>query len=242
MRYQALALRNFKETFRNPLSLGLGAAMPCAFLWLFSALGKRAPLPIFEPQALTPALTVFSFGFLIMFVAVLVSKDRASGFFQRMLATPLNRADYTAAYLLPFLPVGALQIAACYGAGAALGSPAGLTGMAASLLSLMPALTLCIGLGLALGSLGTENQVAGFGSAGISAIGILSGAWFDLEAAGGVFAAAAGILPFSRAVNATRALYAGAAPRLADMLVIYAYALLALAAGALCMTRRARRN
>lgn len=241
MRYRALASRNFKETFRNPLSLGLGAAMPCAFLWLFSALGKRAPLPVFQPQALTPALTVFSFSFLIMFAAVLVSKDRASGFFQRMLATPLKSADYAAAYLLPFLPVSALQIAACYGVGAALGSPAGLADMAASLLALMPALMLCIGLGLTLGSLGTENQVAGFGSAGISAIGILSGAWFDLEAAGGAFAAAARILPFSRAVNAARALYAGASPRLSDMLVIYAYALPALAAGALCMTRRARR-
>ncbi len=242
MIWMTLASRNFRETWRNPLSLGLGAAMPCAFIAIFAELGKRAPLEVFTLKSLTPSMAVFSFSFIIMFSAVLVSKDRASGLFRRLLATPLGRGDFIVAYALPFLPFALLQALSCYALGAALGSGGSPAGAAAGALALAPVALACAGLGIALGCLCTENQIAGVGSAAISAIGLLGGAWFDLESAGGAFAGVGLALPFYRASRAARALYLGAAPAAADLAVAWAWATGALALASASMGLRTRRT
>jgi len=241
MRWLSLAERNLKETWRDPLSLGLGIAMPCALIGLFASLGKTAPVPVFRPEALTPAIAVFSFAFLIMFPAMLLAKDRSSGLFNRLRATPLEASDFLVAYCLPYLPFALLQAAACYALGGFLGAPLG-PGALASLLVLVPAAASCIGLGLVLGALCSENQIAGIGSAAISAIGFFGGGWFDLEAAGGFFAGVGRYFPFARAVSGARSLFAGLplADALADIVIAWAFAGAALAAGLACLRSRAR--
>lgn len=232
MRWASFATRNFKETWRDPLSLGLGIAMPCALVALFASIGRTAPVPVFRPEALTPAMAVFSFSFLIMFAAMLVAKDRSGGLFDRLRATPLEPSDFAFAYALPFLPFAALQALACYGLGAALGAPLGL-GALASLLVLLPMAASCIGLGLVLGALCSENQIAGLGSALINVIGFFGGGWFDLDAAGGFFSAVGRGFPFARAVVGARALFAGGpiSAALPEIAISWAFALLALGAG-----------
>ncbi len=241
MRWISLATRNMKETWRDPLSLGLGAAMPCAMIGLFASLGRSAPVPVFRPAALVPAMAVFSFAFLIMFSSMLLAKDRSSGLFERLRATPLRPADFAAAYVLPYLPFALLQVAACYATGALLGARPG-AGAAASLLALVPMAAGSTGIGLVLGALCTENQIAGLGSALVSAIGFFGGGWFDLGAAGGFFAAVGRFFPYARGVDASRTLYAGG--RIVDALpgigIAWAFAILALGAGITCIRSRAR--
>jgi len=241
MRWTSLAARNFKETWRDPLSLGLGTAMPCVLIALFASLGRTAPVPAFKAASLTPAIAVFSFAFIIMFSAMLLSKDRSSGLFDRLRATPLRPADFAAAYALPFLPFALLQAIACYAVGAGFGATVG-AGALASLVVLLPIAAACVGLGLALGALCSENQIAGLGSALISAIGFFSGGWFDLKEAGGVFAAIGRLFPFARAVDGTRALFAGRPliDALPDIGISWAFAAAALGAGLLCLRARAR--
>jgi ABC-2 type transport system permease protein len=241
MKWLSLASRNLKETYRDPLSLGLGIAMPCTLLVLFVSIGRRAPLWIFTPAGLAPAMAVFSFSMLIMFQAMLLAKDRSSGLFGRLRATPLEALDFALAYSLPYLPFALLQAAACLIVGVALGAPVG-AWLALSLAVFVPTAFLCLGLGLVLGSLCSENQIAGLGSALVTALGVFSGAWFDVHMAGGIFETVGRILPFARAVDGARALARGAslASLAGDLANLWAFALLALSVGVLCLHTRTR--
>ncbi|MDY6827572.1 MAG: ABC transporter permease [Bacillota bacterium] len=79
-----------------------------------------------------------------------------------------------------------------------------------SLAILTPVAVICIGIGMVLGSLFTENQVAAAGSIIIVVISLFSGAWMNLEMVGGVFEKVGYILPFAHAVDAARAVINGA--------------------------------
>jgi ABC-2 type transport system permease protein len=241
MKWMNLAGRNLKETWRDPLSLGLGVAMPCVLIALFASLGKNAPVAAFQPASLAPSLAVFSFAFLIMFSAMLLSKDRSSGLFGRLRATPLAYGDFVLAYCLPYLPFGLLQALACHLAGIALGAPLG-PGTAATFIILVPMAASCTGIGLVLGALCTENQIAGLGSALVSAIGFLGGSWFDLGSAGGFFAFMGRYFPFARAVEGSRLLFSGApiAEAMPDIAIAWGFAALCLAAAAACIRTRTK--
>jgi len=208
MRFLVFADRNFKEIFRDPLSIGLGVIMPAVFLVLFISIGKNAPLEIFTAHALTPGVIVFSFTFLTMFSAILLSKDRQSAFLTRLLTTPLRPIDFILAYSIPFLPVALLQIAVCSIIGLLFGMTLHWSALLA-LVVLIPMSVTCVGLGMVIGSLCTENQVAGIGSVVIVAGSLFSGAWMDLNMVGGVLKMMGNILPFAHAVDATRAILKG---------------------------------
>lgn len=243
MRWISLAERNLKETLRDPLSLGLGAAMPCALLAVFASLGRNAPVPVFRLEALAPAMAVFSFSFLIMFSAMLVAKDRSSGLFGRLRATPLAPLDFLLAYSLVYLAFSLVQVLACYLFAGALGARLG-AGALASLLVLAPTAAACVGLGLVLGSLCAENQISGLGSALVTAIGFFGGGWFDLEQAGGFFAAMGRYFPFARAVHGARALFMGGSLADAgyDLAVTGSFAVLSLAVGLACLRSKTSRK
>ena len=114
MRFLCLARRNFKELYRDPVSIILGLLMPVGLLVLFVIIEKNAPIEIFTPDMLTPAITIFSFAFLIMFSAVLLSKDRQSAFLIRLLTTPLKPIDFILGYFIPFLPFAFFYILLCF--------------------------------------------------------------------------------------------------------------------------------
>jgi ABC-2 type transport system permease protein len=78
-----------------------------------------------------------------------------------------------------------------------------------SFVILIPAAIFAISLGMIIGSLMNENQVAGFGSAFITITQLFSGAWMDLKMVGGIFEKVGMILPFSHSIDAVRAIMAG---------------------------------
>jgi ABC-2 type transport system permease protein len=208
MRFFALADRNLKEIYRDPLSIGLGVIMPVVFLMLFISIGRNAPIEAFTPNALTPGIIVFSFAFLTMFSAILLSKDRQSEFLTRLLTTPLRPIDFILAYSIPFIPIAFLQIAVCFTVGILFGITLNFN-VLVSLVVLIPMAFACIGIGMVIGSLCTENQVAGIGSMVIVVASLFGGAWMDLKMVGGVFNAVGYILPFAHAIDATRAILKG---------------------------------
>lgn len=206
MRFLSLANRNMKEIYRDPVSISLGLAMPVGLLMLFILIGKNAPVEIFKAKSLTPGVIVFSFAFLMMFSATLLSKDRQSAFLARLLASPLKSTDFILAYSLPFLPIAILQIVVCFIVGIIFGVPLNL-GLLYSLVVFIPIALVFICLGMVLGSLLTENQIAGAGSIIIVATSLLGGAWMDLKMVGGTFESIAYALPFAHAIDAARSIF-----------------------------------
>lgn len=204
MRFSGLASRNMKETYREPVSMALGVALPATFLILFTSMGKNAPLEIFTVQILTPGIIVFSFSFLMMFSAMLLSKDRQSAFLTRLLASPLKPVDFILAYSLPFLPIAFMQIIVCYVVAIVMGIHLTLLIFVLSLLIFLPIAIAFIGLGMILGSLLTENQIAGVGSLIIIIASLFGGAWMDLNLVGGLFNEIGYLLPFAHAIDAAR--------------------------------------
>lgn len=209
MRFTALAIRNFKEAFRDPLSMGFEVGIPPVFMVIFWLLGENIGGEIFTATMLLPAVAVFGFVFLMMISGVVLARDRQSALLSRLLATPLRSSDFILAYILPYVLIAILQIAVCFAVGVLLGLKVyGNIGLV--LLILLLVAICCIGLGMTLGSLFTENQVLSVGSAIIVLASLFGGLWMDLEAIGGIFQRIGYALPFARAVDAARDVLMGA--------------------------------
>jgi len=208
MRFAELAVRNFKEMWRDPMSMGLEIGIPAGFLVIFWTLGQSlGDESFFSPTMLVPGIAVFGFAFLLMFSAVVLSRDRESALLSRLLTTPLKPRDFILSYSLPYIPVVILQMALCFGIGALLGLEIlGNAGLAFLILLVMG--ICCVELGMILGLLFTANQVSGVGSAIITLVALLGGIWIDLGTIGGVFYRVGNALPFAHAVNGARAVMA----------------------------------
>ena len=59
MKFLELAKRNLKETFLDPLSLGLTIALPIGLFFILQTLGKIEDL--FKPTMLAPGIVLFGF-------------------------------------------------------------------------------------------------------------------------------------------------------------------------------------
>jgi len=207
MKFLSLTNRNWKEIFRDPLSIVLGLAMPVFMLFLFASLNKRMPLENFAPQNLTPGIVIFGFTFIIMFASILISKDKQTSFLIRLFTTPLKPSDYILSYMLPFIPLAFLQICVCFIIGILLGATFVHFLLCTVFLCLI-AIT-CINIGIILGSLFSVNQVSGLGSLLITGIGLFSGIWMDINMVGGVIEKIGYALPFAHGVDVTKGILAG---------------------------------
>ena len=204
MRFAELAIRNFKEMWRDPISMGLEIGIPTGFLVIFWALGRSTGDESFlTPTMLVPGIAVFGFTFLAMFSAVVLAHDRESALLSRLLTAPLKPRDFILSYSLPYIPLVILQIALCFGIGALLGlEMPGNAGLAFLVLLVMG--ICCVELGMILGLLFNVNQVSGVGSAIITLVALLGGIWIDLEVIGGVFYSIGNALPFAHAIGGVR--------------------------------------
>jgi ABC-2 type transport system permease protein len=210
MRFAELAIRNFKEMLRDPISTGLELGIPAGFLVIFWALGRSLGDESFlTTTMLVPGIAVFGFAFLLMFSAMMLSRDRESALLSRLLTAPLKPRDFILSYSLPYIPMVVLQIAVCFGIGALLGlETPGNAGLAFLALTVMG--ICCVELGMILGLLFNVNQASGVGSVIITLVALLGGIWIDIEAIGGVFYGIGNALPFAHAINAARDAMIGA--------------------------------
>ena len=240
MRFVELAIRNFKEMWRDPISMGLEIGIPAGFLVIFWALGRSVGDESFLiPSMLVPGIAVFGFAFLLMFSAMMLARDRESALLSRLLSAPLKPRDFILSYSLPYIPLVILQIALCFGIGALLGlEMPGNAGLAFLILLVMG--ICCVELGMILGLLFNVNQVSGVGSAIITLIALLGGIWIDLEVIGGVFYSIGNALPFAHAISAARDVMIGAgfSSIATDFYWVLGYTLLFFALGTFLFRRR----
>jgi len=242
MRFLTLTSRNMKEIYRDPISITLGVAMPAILLVLFVSIGKNAPVEVFTPNSLTPAVAVFSFGFLTLFSSMLLAKDRESAFLSRLLTAPLKPTDFILSYTLPFLPIALLQIAVCFTVGIIYGVTLNLSILLALFILFIISIA-CIGIGMIIGSLFSEKQAPGLASGVIIIISLFGGVWMNLKMVGGVFAAIGYALPFAYAIDTTRAVLNGygLSSIAITLYLVIGYTLLFFILGVLCFRWRTKR-
>jgi len=240
MRFVELAIRNFKEMLRDPISTGLELGIPAGFLVIFWALGRSMGDESFlTTTMLVPGIAVFGFAFLLMFSAMMLSRDREGALLSRLLTAPLKPRDFILSYSLPYIPMVILQIALCFGIGALLGlEMPGNAGLAFLVLLVMG--ICCVELGMILGLLFNVNQVSGVGSVIITLVALLGGIWIDLEVIGGVFYSIGNALPFAHAIGAARdaMIGAGFSSIATDFYWVLGYTLVFFALGTFLFRRR----
>ncbi len=228
MRIVTFSKRNIKELLRDPLSyifcLGFPIAMLIIMTVINNSIPKEANMTIFRIDNLSHGIAVFGLSFIMLFAALLLSKDRKSAFLTRLYASPMKAGEFIGGYYLPLLLLAAAQILISYTASLIIGAADGVTlntgrFFLSALTLLLPAV-MFIGFGLLFGSLFSENSAPGLCSAVISGAGILGGIWMDVESIGGGLKGVCEALPFYHAVRAARNIYAGSTDDLAADLLI----------------------
>jgi len=200
MRSAELTKRNFKEVWRDPLSLGLTIGLPVLMLVVLQALGDVDGF--FTPTSLAPGVAIFGFVMLMFSAAMSLSRDRESSLFSRLLTAPLKPNEFATGYSLPYLPVAIIQGVLIFAIGALFGLEiSGSVALVVLILLLMA--VLFIALGMITGALFTLKQVP-FVYMVILLLAIFGGAWVDIEAIGGAFKSVGDWFPFAHALDAAR--------------------------------------
>lgn len=243
MKTMTFAKRCAKEILRDPINLCFGLGFPIALLLLLSALQANIPVSLFEPQTLTPGITVFGLSFITLFSATLVAKDRESAFLQRLYTTPLTGWNFIFGYTLPLLPIVLAQALLCYLVALPLGLTLSINILYAAL-GILPISVFYIALGILCGSTLGVKQVGGLCGALLTNLSAwLSGVWFDLSLVGGLFEKIASLLPFLHAVEMEKALLSGNLQgALTQLIPIAIYGLLLTVAAVACFLRQMKKQ
>lgn len=211
MKMLTFAMRNSKEIRRDKINLFFGIGFPVILLLLLSLLQSHIQVKIFSLEILTPGIAVFGLSFISLFSGMLMAKDRESSFMLRLKVSPLSACDFILGYALPLLPMALIQVIICYITAVLLGMPVSVN-IIWSILAMLPAAILFIGIGLFCGSCLNQKQVGGICGAALTNITVwLSGAWFDLALLGKTFERIAQCMPFVHAVQLGRDLLQGTA-------------------------------
>ena len=155
-----------------------------------------------------PGIVVFGLMILISTAAEIIAGDREKGFLARMFTTPARPWDFILGYSLPFIPILIVSTFIYLGVGMALGlTVVGNLGHAFLIFFLIG---LCaIAIGMIWGSLIKSESQAGVSWGFIIPIAMISGAFFTVEGMPSAVKSVAGALPFSHAVDASRAVING---------------------------------
>ncbi len=207
--------RTTKEILRDPLSfvfcLGLPVVMLVAMYALFSATA-----PWFGLATLTPGIAVFSNAFIMLYMTLLVSRDRSTAFLCRLYTSPMRTADFVLGYAIPGAAIGLSQLVICYLTALLTGLVSGSIEwlsprILSAVLCALPMMLTYVFVGILFGCLFSERGAPGLCSVIISASGFLSGAWMPVETLSEGFQTVCRALPFYPAVIMGRTCIAGEA-------------------------------
>ena len=105
------AKRNLKELLRDPLMYVFCLGFPIAMFFLFFFINKYSGgnTPTFEVKSLTPGIIVFSYSFIMLTLALIVSKDRQTFFLKRLYSSPMKDYDFILGYSIVGFIIGVIQ-------------------------------------------------------------------------------------------------------------------------------------
>ena len=194
--------RNFKEILRDPIICIFCLAFPIIMLVLFQIINNYTGgnTPMFEMKSLLPAIIMFSYSFVMLALAQIVSKDRQTFFLKRLYSTPMRPYQFIFGYFFVGIIIGIMQTLTCiiFGLIISLISKTAFIsfwGILLVALSQIPMLLICVFLGILFGTLFSDKSAPGVCSLFINVSGILGGCWMPIEAMG-KFELICRLLPF----------------------------------------------
>ena len=194
--------RNLKEILRDPIMYIFCIGFPVCMFLLFFTINKysNGNTPTFEANSLLPGIIVFSYSFVMLTLAIIVSKDKQTFFLKRLYSSPMKSYHFILGYFLVGLFVGLLQTLVCVITGfiISLISNAAFISIGKILLLIiaqLPILITNIFLGILFGNIFNDKSAPGICSVFISLAGILGGCWMPIETMGG-FETFCRFLPF----------------------------------------------
>ncbi len=90
MKSMAFARRNAKEILRDPLSFVFCLGFPVLLLAAFRVIQHNAGEMWMSPVELIPGVAVFSLAFDLLFMVLLVARDRGGAFLSRLFNAPMR--------------------------------------------------------------------------------------------------------------------------------------------------------
>lgn len=243
--------RTVKEILRDPLSIILCLGVPLIMLVAMYALFASSA-PWFSLDILAPGIAVFANAFVMLYMALLISRDRATAFLTRLYTSPMRTVDFVVGYALPGVWLGAAQLVICYLTAVVTGLVSGhtawisVTGLLSAVVIALPVTVFYVCAGILCGCLFSDKAAPGLCSIVVSAGGFLSGAWMPVETLSEGFQTVCRALPFYPAVLAGRTVLVGAEIT-ADSLWVpliteFAYGLVTVVAAVLVFRFKTRRE
>ena len=86
--------RTAREILRDPLSFVFCLALPVVMLVAMHLLFADGAPVVFSLEVLTPGIAVFSNAFIMLFMTLLVSRDRSTAFLCRLYTSPMRTVDF----------------------------------------------------------------------------------------------------------------------------------------------------
>jgi len=183
--------RNFKEVLRDPIIYIFCLGFPLVMFFLFYIINRytQGNTPMFELRSLLPAIMVFSYTFVMLTLALIVSKDRQTFFLKRLYASPMKSHHFILGYAFVGFVIGLSQTIISILAGLIISiiSKAAFLSFVDVLLliiSQMPILITNIFFGILFGTLFNDKTAPGISSIFISLAGVLGGCWMPVETMG----------------------------------------------------------
>lgn len=194
--------RNFKEILRDPIIYIFCLGFPLVMLVLFQIINNYTAgnTPMFELTGLVPGIIMFSYTFVMLAMALIVSKDRQTLFLKRLYCSPMKSFDFILGYAIPGVVIGICQTIICLLSGwiiSLINGSAYISILSCLLLILsqLPILLISIFIGILFGTIFNDKSAPGLCSVFISLAGMLGGCWMPIETMGG-FETFALFLPF----------------------------------------------
>jgi ABC-2 type transport system permease protein len=185
------AKRNMLEVIRDPISYIFGLGFPIVLLIMFTVINSYTAnnTPMFDLTSLLPGIIMFSFTFIMLLMALLVSKDRTSSLLRRLYTSPIKTSDFILGYALIGIILGLIQEIIGLLGGFIISliikeSYFSFTQVLLLFLSQIPMLLICVFLGLLFGAALNDKAAPGICSFFISAAGVLGGCWMPLDVMG----------------------------------------------------------
>ncbi len=235
----ATARRILLQVRADPRTVALLLVVPCVLIgllaWIYSGTNTFDAIG-------APLLGVFPFVVMFLVTSVATLRERSSGTLERLLSTPLGKADFLGGYAVAF---GALAVVQALVATAFAIWVCGLHVAGPAWLLLLVAVVDAL-LGTAIGLLlsafaRTEFQAVQFMPAFVLPQFLLCGLLVPRDAMPGVLSAVSDLLPLSYAVDAMRTVTvdaAGASAVAGDVAVVACFVVAAIALGSLTLRRR----
>ena len=190
--------RNIKEIIRDPLSIIFASILPLFLLFIFNQF--NIPNDAYKLENFTPGIILFSFSFITMFTASLVSKDRTTSLLIRLGISPMKRYEYILGYILSLIPLIILQDILTVILALILGLKFSSGLILMVIISLVISI-LFISLGILIGSITSDKSSTGISSIIVQLVCFTSGMYFDINMVGKTFKTVCNIFPFNSSLN-----------------------------------------